>query len=110
MIQRIYIDTSVVGGYFDDEFDIETKILFDKVFRKEIKLIVSDLLETELMGAPAEIIDFYKTLPNQQLERVALTDEAIELAEKYIFQGVVGNTSRTDCRHIALATIAKRMF
>ena len=107
MIQRIYIDTSVVGGFFDEEFDLETKILFDKVFRFEIKLIVSDLLETELIGAPEEIVEFYQSLPDTQLERVTLTSEAIELAEKYIQEGVVGNTSRTDCRHIALATLVK---
>jgi predicted nucleic acid-binding protein len=107
MIQRIYIDTSVVGGFFDTEFDLETKILFDKVFRQEMKLIVSDLLEAELIGAPEEIIKFYQSLPQPQLERVNLTLEAIELADKYILDGVVGNTSRTDCRHIALATISK---
>jgi len=27
---RIYIDTSVFGGYFDNEFDIETKLAFEK--------------------------------------------------------------------------------
>ena len=26
--QRIYIDTSIVGGYFDKEFEKETKLLF----------------------------------------------------------------------------------
>jgi hypothetical protein len=107
MIPRIYIDTSVVGGYFDEEFDVETKIFFDKVFRLEVKLIVSDLLEAELAGAPLKIIEFYDSLPKQQVEITKLTNEAIELAEKYLEEGVVGNTSRTDCRHIALATIVK---
>ena len=27
---RIYVDTSVVGGYFDDDFAVETKQFFDK--------------------------------------------------------------------------------
>lgn len=34
MRQRVYIDTSVVGGIYDPEFDIFTKMFFDKVFRK----------------------------------------------------------------------------
>ncbi len=31
MKQRIYIDTSVVGGYFDDKFKEATKLLFRKL-------------------------------------------------------------------------------
>jgi len=41
------------------------------------------------------------------IERVELTDEARELAEKYILEKVIGKTSRADCQHIALATINK---
>ena len=41
------------------------------------------------------------------IERVELTDEARELAEKYILEKVVGKTSRADCQHIALATLNK---
>jgi hypothetical protein len=36
-----------------------------------------------------------------------LTSEAIELADTYIAQKVVGKTSLEDCRHIAIATIHK---
>jgi len=31
---QIYIDTSVFGGYFDKEFDIDTKQLFDRIRNK----------------------------------------------------------------------------
>jgi hypothetical protein len=31
MKQRIYIDTSVVGGYFDEEFKEATKALFKRL-------------------------------------------------------------------------------
>ena len=105
MIQRIYIDTSVVGGIYDSEFDVFTKMFFDKAFRGEIKLIISELLEEELINAPGRVKDFFRTLPINQLELVRLTKEAIELAEMYIDEKVVGETSRADCRHIALATL-----
>ena len=36
-----------------------------------------------------------------------MTPEAIELADTYIAQKVVGKTSLEDCRHIAIATIHK---
>lgn len=107
MTQRVYIDTSVVGGAFDTEFDFFTKMFFDKAFRKEIILVVSDLLEEELLQAPPAVQAFFKSLPTDQLEEVRQTLAAIELAELYIQEGVVGETSRADCRHIALATINK---
>ena len=34
-----------------------------------------------------------------------MTEEAINLADKYIAEKIVGRTSLEDCRHIALATI-----
>ncbi len=47
MTQRICIDTSVIGGIYDTEFDVFTKMFFDKAFRSEIQLMISDLLEEE---------------------------------------------------------------
>ncbi|MDZ7608475.1 MAG: hypothetical protein U5K79_23460 [Cyclobacteriaceae bacterium] len=107
MIQRVYIDTSVVGGMYDIEFDLFTKVFFDKVFRGEMTLIISDLLEEELIYAPAAITTFFKSLPTDRLEFVKLTKDSIELAEQYIAEKVVGETSRADCRHIAITTVSK---
>lgn len=107
MIKRIYIDTSVFGGYFDKEFEKETIPFFNKVFEKQIKVIVSEILELEIYRAPMVIQDFFETIPANLIERVELTDEVKNLAEKYILENVVGRTSRADCQHIALATINK---
>lgn len=41
--QRIYIDTSVVGGFFDEEFKDATQRLFKRLENDEIKFVVSDL-------------------------------------------------------------------
>ncbi|MGB7207199.1 MAG: hypothetical protein WBD27_00930 [Pyrinomonadaceae bacterium] len=55
MKQRIYIDTSVVGGYFDEEFKEATSKLFDRLEDNEIKFVVSDLLDLELLNAPQNV-------------------------------------------------------
>jgi len=34
--QRIYIDTSIVGGFFDEIFEKETKLLFKRLENKEV--------------------------------------------------------------------------
>jgi predicted nucleic acid-binding protein len=107
MIKLIYIDTSVFGGYFDKEFEKETKPFFERILEKQIKIIVSEILELELYRAPNYIRDFFESLPDNLIVKVELTDEARELSEKYISEKVVGKTSHADCQHIALATINK---
>ena len=107
MKQRIYIDTSVVGGYFDDEFSADTVPFFERVKNGELEIIVSDLLEAELLRAPEFVKELLSTIPNKQIHKISLSREAIELADKYIEAKVVGRTSRADCQHIAIATLFK---
>lgn len=45
---RVYIDTSVVGGYFDEEFENDTKLFFDRIFNKDFLVYFSEISETEL--------------------------------------------------------------
>jgi len=107
MIKKVYIDTSVFGGYFDSEFEEQTKPFFDKIKSKQTVILVSSILELGIYKAPEHIIDFFESLPEVLVERVELTDEAKQLAELYIADRVVGKTSIADCQHIALATINK---
>ena len=41
MKQRIYIDTSVFGGYYDVEFEEFTKPLFDRISKGEFIVLYS---------------------------------------------------------------------
>jgi len=107
MIQRFYIDTSVIGGVFDTEFEEHSIILFEKVKLGQIKVIYSEITEKEISKAHAEIRDFFDSLPSKSMEFVELTEEAVQLADNYIAANVIGKSSREDCLHIALATIAK---
>jgi predicted nucleic acid-binding protein len=105
MRQRIYIDTSVIGGYYDEEFQEATRELFKRLETNEIIFVVSDLLDLELLEAPEQVRQLLEKYSADKFERVALTADAIQLADAYIMEKVVGKTSLEDCRHIALATI-----
>jgi predicted nucleic acid-binding protein len=105
--QRIYIDTSIVGGFFDTEFEKETKMLFQRLENKEIVFVISEVLTEELVDAPERVRALLDNYNDECFEKVPLTDEAKELADKYIAEKVIGKTSLNDCRHIALATIHK---
>jgi predicted nucleic acid-binding protein len=105
MKQRIYIDTSVVGGYFDEEFKEATRSLFDRLEKNEVIFVVSDLLDLELLNAPPNVRELLHNFSSDKFNRIELSEEAIKLADAYITEKVVGQTSLEDCRHIALATI-----
>lgn len=107
MRQRIYIDTSVVGGFFDEEFKEATKQLFERLEKGEIIFVVSDLLDLELTNAPQKVRELLYNYSDDKFHHIELTDDAFKLANAYIAENVVGKTSLEDCRHIALATINK---
>ena len=107
MKQRIYIDTSVFGGYFDEEFSEHTIPLFDRIRNGEFILLYSTVTQSELENAPEKVKEFVKSLKAEYTEFLETTNEVIELATEFIKEKVVGQTSYADCLHIALATINK---
>ena len=107
MRPRIYIDTSVVGGYFDEEFRETTELFFQQFQAGDFLFVVSDLLDLELLNAPPRVRDLLSDYRPDFFERAAFTEEAETLANQHITEKVVGRTSLTDCRHIALATLSR---
>ncbi len=104
-IQRIYLDTSVIGGYYDSEFEEDTRILFEKIKLEQFHVVLSDITEGELQEAPEMIRNLFIELSAGLATKIELTEEAVQLADTYFAEKVVGKTSRVDCFHIALATI-----
>ena len=107
MKQRIYIDTSVFGGFFDAEFEVYTKPLFARIKNKDLRIIYSSVTERELAKAPEQVKQLVRSLPSDTVEFIEVTDDSAELAMTYIKENVVGKSSFDDCLHIALATLHK---
>ena len=105
MKQRYYIDTSVFGGYFDEEFAEHTIPLFQSYNNNAFTLLFSTVTQDELKNAPQIVKEFVKSLNSKHTEFLEITNEAIDLATDYINEKVVGQTSFADCLHIAIATI-----
>jgi len=102
---KYYIDTSVFGGLYDEEFQEISKLLFDKIEYENIIIFYSELTENELRKAPENVKDFIKQLPADRIEYLEISKETYDLALQYINEKVVGQTSYDDCVHIALATV-----
>ena len=110
MKQRVYIDTSVFGGYFDEEFAGHTIPLFDRIKSGEFVILYSTVTQDELENAPDQVKQHVKSLRADLTEFIETTEEVVDLATEYITERVVGKTSYADCLHIALATINRADF
>jgi len=104
---RLFIDTSVVGGCFDDEFDLASRLLFAEFREGRAVAVVSSLTLEELDLAPPEVRALLPELPESSVEYVDLDDDATRLADDYVADGVVGQGSLADARQVAVATINK---
>jgi predicted nucleic acid-binding protein len=107
---RIYIDTSVIVGYYDAEFEAYTVPLFKRIQEGEFMVLLSAITQDELENAPTNVQTLVKNLKKEFTEFLTTSDEAVNLAREYIKEKVIGETSYTDCLHIALATINRADF
>jgi len=106
--ERVYVESSVVSGVFDSN-DHPTRVqpFWDAVFTGKIRVVLSSVLDDEVANAKQHIRDFYRTIPESQIEHVMATDESDTLAARYIAEGIVSPNHITDCRHVALASVAR---
>jgi predicted nucleic acid-binding protein len=105
--QRIYIDTSVIGGYFDTKFEEATQQLFKRIADKDFDVYFSEVNETELTKAPQQVKAAKDLIPAECFHYISVTDEVKALALAYINEGVLGEASRNDAYHIALASASR---
>ncbi|MCL1947921.1 MAG: type II toxin-antitoxin system VapC family toxin [Chitinivibrionia bacterium] len=80
----------------------DTRLLFDKIKAGKYIVFTSDLVERELEKAPETVKNLLK---DTKYQSIIASQECENLADEYIKEKVVGQTSRDDCIHIATATI-----
>jgi hypothetical protein len=90
MNPRLYFDTSVFGGIYDEEFEEISLLLFEKVKLGQIICVYSDLTVTELKNAPDRVKDYFLSLPKEYMELAEITEEAYILADKYLAEKLWG--------------------
>jgi predicted nucleic acid-binding protein len=105
MILRVYLDTSVIGGCLDEEFGVYSQRLLDDFDRRRFRAVISDITLAELETAPPGVRQLLARPGLAEAERVEVNDEAVGLADAYIRDGAVTESSRADALHIAVATV-----
>ena len=82
-------------------------MLFDEFKEGQKIAVVSNITVRELKKAPEEVKEKLSEIPEQNIEFVSLTDDAEELARKYIEARIVSPKYLLDAEHIAIASIER---
>ena len=100
----LYLDTSVVGGYFDAEWLVDTQELFAQAKAGKWRLLSSIVTEREVQKAPEPVRLLFAA--NFDARNILDTSEEIErLAEAYLIAGVVSRKFAEDALHVAMASV-----
>jgi predicted nucleic acid-binding protein len=106
MKPRVYLDTSVIGGYFDEEFSKWSKKIIEQILCGEIIALISDITIDEILDAPKNVqLILEDILKVKNKELLTANEECRDLADAYIAEGAVSENFYEDALHIALATI-----
>ena len=104
---KFYVDTSVWGGINDKEFSAFTIPFFDQALQGKFTIVLSDVTIGELERAPEIVRQLPTTILPHFLELVSITNEQLELANKYVQEGALTTKFHSDAQHIAIASILK---
>ena len=105
-IPRVYLDTSVLGGCFEEKFAPWSNGLMDDFRAGRFIPILSDLLASEVIGAPETVRMIYAELETLSPDRIGLSEQAFKLLALYEARAVLGSKYQADMLHMALATVA----
>lgn len=105
--QRVYIDTSVIGGCLDALFAVESLQLFDMARKGLVKFVFSDIVLDEMSHALREVQAALEALPDYAYEVVESSFESEALRDAYLEADVVGAASLNDAHHVAIASVER---
>jgi len=105
-ISRIYLDTSVIGGCHDKEFQSWSNGLMKDFRLKNYLPVLSELTFDEISKAPKPVQQTLRALLDYDPEVLDITESALELSEKYLKREILTPKFRDDALHIALASLA----
>ena len=103
----LYLDTSVLGGYFDEEWKEATQELWRQMEAGLWQFVSSTIAFDELAGAPERVQELFDTTFDSLL---TVTPEMEELAGQYIAQAVLTPKYTDDARHVATCTVSQIDF
>lgn len=102
---RIYLDTSVYGGYYDKGMEASNKLVEWLNINQKSTVYYSDIVREELRSAPKDVLRVFQRIKNKKY--IKTRRASVELADLYIRMGVLPIKSAQDAQHIAVASVNK---
>ncbi len=103
-VPSLYLDTSVIGGYFDDEWKDATQELWRQMEAGRYQFLTSAVTADELSTAPGRVRTlFADTFPAQAL--LGITVESERLAAAYMERHILPPRYTDDARHVAVTQL-----
>ncbi len=103
---RIYVDTSVFGGAFDEEFEEASWQLFNAFRTGQFQPVISDVVAREVAVAPKAVRKLYQEIL-RLTEVTAVGEDALELRDAYQAAGILSRKWSDDALHVALASVSQ---
>jgi predicted nucleic acid-binding protein len=109
--QKLYLDTSIISWAIDIR-DFEkhelTKALFKEIRAGKYEIFVSEVVIEEIAKTPENkvrnrLIEFTNSLDMET--PLVVTDEIIDLTERYLNDKIIPMTHRDDALHVAICTV-----
>ena len=104
-ITRVYVETSVLGGVFDEEFQDASVAFFDEIRSRRFQFVTSSVVQEELALAPQKVREFLAEIV-EDAEIVDVHEEALQLRAAYLDAKIVSQKWSTDALHVAMATVS----
>ena len=102
---RVYLDTSVIGGCFDEEFANSSNGLMKDFRLGHFIPVLSGAVAAEIEGAPPMVQEIYYELIDSGAEMIEVNEEVIRLLELFRKAKILSQKFEKDMTHIALAMV-----
>jgi predicted nucleic acid-binding protein len=100
-----YVDSSVFGGVFDDEFEVDSRAFVRQAEQGRFTILTSVLVAGEIASAPALVRELYdKLIPKARI--LEISEPALSLQSAYLAEGIVSEKWADDALHVAIAAVA----
>ena len=80
---KVYVDTSVFGGFFDREFSEPSKVFFDEVKKQRFTLVTSAAVQAEIKSSPENVRKLFDEMATMA-DMAHVDSAALNLQESYL--------------------------
>lgn len=107
---KVYLDTSVISYLYQKDSPekmLDTRMFWNLLQQGKYEVFLSDITLSEISACNEQKLSLLLDYLSQiQYQVIHITEDTVELAEKFIHFGILKQKSFDNCQHISAAIIA----